>query len=429
MRTADQNIFHQIFEDHWDEFKECYGWYNTEYYEDVVQKMLGCGKEEGGYSEYRCPNCGKDLRRVCFTCKSCFCLSCSKVYTDNFVVQVSRVLQPGLKYRHTILTVPEDGRIHFYHDRQKGGLLSALMRCGYECLEDVVSTALRQQVKIGIIVVVQTHGRSGKYNPHLHIIMTSGGINESTGKWVELGYFPYEMIHKKWQYHLSKMLRQMVPTDEMKSLIGRCYKKYQKGFVAYVTKGRVPGRCRGLAKYLAKYVASPPIAVSRIIRYTGQAVTYWYKDHETKKKEVATVDVLTFIGRMVQHILPKGFQRIRYYGLQATKTFKKWIEVIKKGLLLACRVIRGVYEVVRGKRYRERYKEISGRDPMICRFCGHEMDLWKVWHPKYGTIYDEWENLKAGKYEPVVNDKNTRERHSLRSPAGGIQLPLFPVRV
>jgi hypothetical protein len=74
----------------------------------------------------------------------------------------------------------------------------------------------------------------------------------------------YEMIHKKWQYHLSKMLRQMVPTDEMKSLIDRWYKKYQKGFVAYVTKGRVPERCSGLAKYLAKYVASPPIAVSRI---------------------------------------------------------------------------------------------------------------------------------------------------------------------
>jgi plasmid rolling circle replication initiator protein Rep len=51
----------------------------------------------------------------------------------------------------------------------------------------VVGTAVRQKVKIGAIVVVQTHGRSGHYNPHLHVIMTSGGINEKTGKWVELG--------------------------------------------------------------------------------------------------------------------------------------------------------------------------------------------------------------------------------------------------
>jgi len=54
---------------------------------------------------------------------------------------------------------------------------------------------------------------------------------------------------------------------------------------------------------------------------------------------VVTVNVLAFIGRMVQHILPKGFQRIRYYGLQATKTFKKWAEAIKVGLRRIGRVI------------------------------------------------------------------------------------------
>ena len=52
------------------------------------------------------------------------------------------------------------------------------MKCGAECLEDVVSTVKRKKLKIGNIVVVQTHGRSGRYNPHLHIIMTSGGISD-----------------------------------------------------------------------------------------------------------------------------------------------------------------------------------------------------------------------------------------------------------
>ena len=402
------------------------------YYEEVVQKMLGCGKEAGGYSEYLCTCCGKDMRRIAFTCKSCFCLSCSKGYTDDFVAQVSRVLQPGVRYRHMILTVPEQQRIIFYRDRHEGKLLSALMRCGYECLEDVVSCAVRQQVKIGAIVVVQTHGRSGHYNPHLHIIMSSGGINEETGKWVELGYFPYEIIHKKWQYHLFKMLKEMVPTTEMRFLIDALWKKYPRGLVAHVTKGKVPEQCRGLAKYLAKYVASPPIAVRRIIGYTGQEVTYWYKDHQTKKQEVVTVNVMTFIGRMVQHILPKGFQRLRYYGLQATKTFKKWVEVIREGLRRVGRVIKGTYEVVASKKYRERFQEMSGRDPLICRFCGREMDLWKIWRPKYGTIYDEWENLKAGKYERIAKNRDGTSGWggcSLWPPSGGVQLSLFPVRV
>lgn len=65
-----------------------------------MQKMMGCGKEEGEYSEYLCTLCGKDLRRIVFTCKSCFCLSCSKGCTDDLVARVSRVLQPdGCKER------------------------------------------------------------------------------------------------------------------------------------------------------------------------------------------------------------------------------------------------------------------------------------------------------------------------------------------
>jgi len=427
---VDRDTFRRIFKDHWDEFKKHHPGYDTVYYEEVVEKMLHCGTEGAGYSEYRCMHCGRDVRCVCFTCKSCFCLSCSKGYTDDFVAQVSQVLQPGLKYRHMILTVPEQLRKYFYRDRQKGKLLSALMRCGHECLEGVVSRAVRQKIKIGSIIVVQTHGRSGRYNPHLHIIMTSGGINESTGRWVELGYFPYEIIHRKWQYHLFEMAKEIVATDEIKSVIDSLYKMYPKGLVAHVTKGKVPEQCRGLAKYLAKYVASPPIAIRRIVRYTGREVTYWYKDHQTKGKEVVTVDVMTFIGRMVQHILPKGFQRVRYYGLQATKTFKKWVVEIREGLKKAGRVLKGVYEVIRTKGYRERYEEMSGRDPMICRYCGHEMELWKRWHPKYGTIYDEYEYLKKAKTQKTAVISNKPGGGCpLRSPAGGIQLSLFPMRV
>jgi len=66
-----------------------------------------------------------------------------------------------------------------------------------------------------------------------------------------------------------------------------------------------------------------PISVRRIDRYDGERVTYHYRSHRTERVERETVDVDTFIGRMVQHTVPKGFKRIRYYGVQATKTFAK----------------------------------------------------------------------------------------------------------
>jgi hypothetical protein len=405
-QRVDKDTFRQIFLDHWDGFKNAYPSYDTTQYEEVVQKMLECGSEMGGYTEYICMQCGQDRRKVCFTCKGSFCLSCAKVYVDEFVEQVSRILVPGVIYRHVVLTVPEQLRRYFYNARHEGSLLSQFMRCGYECLEDVVSTVRRQDIKIGTIIVVQTHGRSGQYNPHLHIIMTNGGINEVKEKWVDLNYFPYEIIHKKWQYHLLKMLEKGDRAGKIQPLINKLWKDYPNGFVAHVKKGNVPESCRGLARYLAKYVACPPIAVRRIMNYDGKHVRYWYKDHETKARKVETVDVYTFIGRMVEHIFPKGFQRVRYYGLQATKTFSKWKEVIKKGLKRIGRVVKGAYQVVEKKTYRQRYKEVSGRDPMVCRYCGGEMDIWRIWHPKYGTIYDEWEEMKAGKYEQKEGRKD-----------------------
>lgn len=96
----------------------------------------------------------------------------------------------------------------------------------------------------------------------------------------------------------------------MNALIDELWKKYPKGLVAHVSKEDVSEGGGGLAKYLAKYVASPPIAVRRIIEYTVSQLTYWYKDDKTKSKQIETVSVEVFIGRMVQHILPKGFQRI-----------------------------------------------------------------------------------------------------------------------
>lgn len=423
----DKDIFRSIFKEHWDEFKELHPSYNCDQYEEPVQKMLGCGKESGGYSEHRCLNCGRDIRRVCFTCKSCFCLSCAKGYVDNFVSQVSEILHPGVIYRHIVLTIPEQLRGIFYGYRHDGFFLTEFMRCGYECLEDTVSTLRRQSLKIGVIIVVQTHGRSGRYNPHLHIIMTDGGVNEEKEKWVDLGYFRYEMIHNKWQYHLFNMLKRVIDTVEIKQLVNELYKKYPKGLVANVQKGNVPEYCKGLAKYLAKYVACPPIAVRRIVNYDGKKVSYYYQDHKTKSRQYETVDVITFIDRMVQHIMPKWFQRVRYFGLQATKTFKKWCKVIKRGLSKIERLVRGTYQVVVRRNYRERYKEVSGSDPYLCRYCGSEMELWKIWHPKYGVIFDEWENLKSGKYGSVDTEDYCKKKDSSQPFSKYIHLLLFPL--
>ena len=396
-RWFDRDKLKEIFRTHFESFKDRYSRYRSKRYEDAVKKMLGCGDPENGFATYICSKCGREKKKIAFSCKSCFCLSCGKVYTDQWARKIESILFPGVAYRHVVLTIPADLRDYFY--RKAELLLSDLMQVGIECLEDTLSTVLRRRVKGGYIVVVQTNGRSGSYNPHLHIIMTSGGLTEGRqGEyWVKLKYFPYEVLHKKWQYYLFKMVKKKIRTKQMKELIDKLYRKYPNGLVANIQKGEVPKRVKGLAKYLAKYVVSPPISVRRIMSYDGQRVKYWYNDHKSGRRKEEEVDVFTFIGRMVQHILPKGMQRIRYYGLHATRIYeknRKKIDVILPADAAQCRE---TFATGR-KRYRQMVIESSGKDPFICSHCGGEMMLWKIWHPSYGVIYDEEERLKSGFY-------------------------------
>src|SRR2546428_9719532 len=126
------------------------------------------------------------------------------------------------------------------------------------------------------------------------------------------------------------MLQERVATEEMRQQIDALWRKYRRGLVAYLEKGKVPAGGQGLAYYLAKYVVSPPISLRRIMRYDGQRVRYWYRDHQTGKRQEEEVPALVFIGRMVQHMLPKGFHRIRYFGLPATCKAKKVRAVLKQ---------------------------------------------------------------------------------------------------
>ena len=145
-------------------------------------------------------------------------------------------------------------------------------------------------------------------------------------------------------------------------------------------------------------MVSPPISLRRIDGYDGQSVTYHYRSHKTERVERERVDVSTFIGRMIQHVFPKGFQRIRYYGVQATKTFAKIKGLMQEALAKVRGIVKGAIKIIAAQSYRERYRQSAGRDPLRCPHCHHEMDVWKVWHPKYGVVYDELEAVRRGRY-------------------------------
>jgi hypothetical protein len=101
---------------------------------------------------------------------------------------------------------------------------------------------------------------------------------------------------------------------------------------------------------------------------------------------------------MMQHTVPKGFKRIRYYGVQATKTFAKVKVLIQAALATVEGVVKGAIKIIARLTYRQRYAQSTGRDPLRCPPCRGEMGLWRLWPPTYGLIYDEGQVIKRGTY-------------------------------
>jgi hypothetical protein len=199
-------------------------------------------------------------------------------------------------------------------------------------------------------------------------------------------FIPYEVMHRKWQYHLLDLLRQEVDDPRVQRDIERGWKDYPKGFVAHLQPGDVPPGGKGLAEYLAKYVVSPPISVRRLEEYDGEQVRYWYEDHKTQAIQHITLPVLRFIGRMVQHVLPKSFQRIRYFGLHSHPRYQKIREQLATLLPAGGPSDPRGYRVLPRPRFAQLFLATFGQHALLCPRCGTEMDWELLYHPKYGIL-------------------------------------------
>ena len=97
MKIYYKNILVQIFQDHWERFKECHPQKVTEHVDETEKKMMGCGQFKNGYNEYRCLACG-EIEKVAFTCKSRFCLRCARVFLDRWLRNMSGYIFPWIEH-------------------------------------------------------------------------------------------------------------------------------------------------------------------------------------------------------------------------------------------------------------------------------------------------------------------------------------------
>lgn len=388
--------FKQIFKDGLDKYLK-HTKYDTPYIRDEVNKMLICGTEEGGFVEYGCSCCGKGKHKINMSCKGKCCPQCGKRYARDSMEKIANQMLSGISYRQVVLTLPSEYREYFKNHDDQSKLYAAFMQAAHLCIREVICKHFKSwNYDISCIVFIHTHGRNGIYNPHLHILLGEGAMELSKHEWKEFKYIDMNRLRKTWQKRLLSMIRKNMP--ELNELSDALEAEHVDGFYANPGKvGEVPTEnTKGLIRYLTKYLASPPIGLSRITKYEDDKVSYYYKSHLTKRNEFENVSVDVFLDRMIPHILPKNFQRVRYYGLQATAKVRFWREVISQ---IVGVVVDSAKKILNRISYADFFEEITGRNPLKCRYCSEKMEVFRIVHATKGLVYDifrdsiEWQGF------------------------------------
>ncbi len=393
---SERNIIQKIFKDHFGAFLKENGSKVRKNVIFEVNKMINCRNENKGYTKYKCPKCG-EVKKVAFTCKSRFCTSCGKIYKDIWVENfVNRIV--NYKHKHVVFTIPEGMRDIFLRDRK---LLEVLPKSAAEVIKSWCEDwNKKEKFMPGIVAVIHTFGRDLKWNPHVHVMMTLGAMGKS-GKWRKIDFVPYKMLRHRWETVLLKNLEEEIGKKKIKALKDTMYKRYDKGFYVYA-KGEMKD-AKGAARYIGRYMGRPAIAESRIIKYDGYSVTFWYERHEDGKRIEETIEAKEFIGRLIRHIPEKQFKMVRNYGLysrnhQHKERLLKTIDEKKKEAMKKLR------------NWRFRIMKTYGIDPLECPNCKCKMQWDGIYDWKGQDLelkIKEREKQKA--YKEIKELENTYE--------------------
>ena len=300
----------QIFQENWDNYLKAHNPREIEIRE--VEKMLSCKDENRGGFWCYCKGCD-NYEFVPFGCNSRLCSCCGKRYTDQWSSMLADRLEKNIYHRHLVFGIPDMLWGYFQEDKT---LYKILMDVAYKTIKETFSKVNHQNVVPGVIEVYHSFGRDIKHQPHVHMITTEGGFNKE-GKFISSGnYIPYNALHENWEYNILNELRKYLS----EAIVDLAYRKYPYGFCVYVRKDRISSR-KGLAKYLGRYVRHPAIANARIIAYNGEAVRFYWKDHEDKI-HFKIMLVYDFISAIIQHIPEKNQKLVRYYGYYSRRKKK-----------------------------------------------------------------------------------------------------------
>ena len=342
------------------------------YKQKVIKAIKDCKTEKLGAHKYVCDECGHE--EIAYnTCRNRHCPNCQFGKKLKWIeARKSEVL--NVKYYHVVFTIPSEIYTVVLQNQEK--MYKILFKASAETLQELAGDEKYLGAEIGFFSILHTWGQNLMYHPHIHCVVTGGGLTEAE-KWKEKEedfFIPVKVMSRKFRgKFLSYMKKEKLKyygenkyLENPENYDNLIQSMYNKEWVVYCKEPF--NNAESVIQYLGRYTHRVAISNERIIEVEDDKVTFKWRDYkDNNKMKEMTITIEEFIRRFLIHILPPKFMKIRYYGILGNRN--------KKKKLLKCKILTRTKVEENNKKLPilELLKKTLGKDFNLCPHCkkGH----------------------------------------------------------
>jgi hypothetical protein len=274
----------------------------------ALADIAACCTRQLGGRLYQCDDCHDTFWRY-HCCRNRACPKCHGTQTRQWLEARQAEILP-CDYFHAVATVPSELHALFRGDQKS--MYGLLMQVAAEALKELCAKRRHLGALPGILAVLHTwNGRLG-YHPHVHLLVTGGGITPDSQHWEPArGEFlvPVAVLSRKIAAKFRDALQAKAPAV-FAAIPASVWQRQWVSFVKHYGHGN-----DAVLNYLSRYVFRTAISNARILGMDPTHVTFRWKDRHAQAWRTQRLPGVDFLRRFLQHVLPRGFHKVRYYGL------------------------------------------------------------------------------------------------------------------
>jgi len=326
----------------------------------TIEAIIACRTEAAGTAVYECEDCG-ELHFINQSCGNRHCPTCQNQKTEQWLARQMERQLPGHHFMVTF-TVPEEIRSIIRSNQRV--CYSALFESSSEAMKKLAADERYMGGDLpGFFGVLHTWGRTLEYHPHIHYIATGGAFSTKDQGWhpsrIDF-YLPVMAISKIFKAKFRDAMTKAGLIDQIPPQVWEC---------EWNVNCRAVGESQASIKYLAPYVFKVAISNNRIVKVEGRTVYFRYRKPHSERWRTMALDVMEFLRRYLQHVLPTGFMKIRYYGF------------LNPNCKIGLETISGLIECSYGFTITTPEAQKEPREPMTCGKCGGKLKLRSIFLP------------------------------------------------